>query len=66
MCQVWCSGIAGIYSQLGGVSLSWIFVHCAIYETYLESWFCRDLCSIGGGQSTIGICALFSIYLDLP
>ena len=49
-----------------GVSLPWVFVHCAIYETYLVSWFCRDLCSIGGDQSAIGICALFCVYIDLP
>ena len=36
MCQVWCSGIQGIYSQLAG------------------------------GQSAMGICALFYIYIDLP
>ena len=24
-------------------------MHSAIYETYLVSWFSRDLCSIGGG-----------------
>ena len=64
MCQVWCSSIAGIYMRCAkfgvvvlqasilnwGVSLPWIFVHCAIYETYVVSWFCRDLSSIGGGS----------------
>ena len=48
-----------------GISLPWVFVHCAIYETYVVAWFCRDL-SIGGGQSAIGICVLFYIYIDLP
>ena len=48
MCQVWCSGIQGIYAQLQGANLPWVYVHCAIYETYLVSWFCRDLCSFGG------------------
>ena len=40
-----------------GVNLPWVYVHCAIFETYLVSWFSRDLCSIGGGvgQSAIGI-----------
>ena len=33
-----------------GISLPWVFVHCAIYETYVVSWFCRDLSSIGGGS----------------
>ena len=27
-----------------GVNLTWVNVHCAIYETYLVSWFCSDLC----------------------
>ena len=37
-----------------------------IYESYLVSWFSRDLCFIGGGcggQSAIGICALCYIYI---
>ena len=29
--------------------LPWVYVHCAIYETYLVQWFSTDLCSIGGG-----------------
>ena len=29
--------------------LPWVYVHSAIYETYLVSWFSRHLCSIGGG-----------------
>ena len=32
-----------------GVSLPWVYVHSAIYETYLVQWFSRDLWSIGGG-----------------
>ena len=24
-------------------------MHCAIYETSVVYWFCRDLCLIGGG-----------------
>ena len=45
-------------------------MHCAlyIYETYLVSWFSKDLCSIGGGgwgQSAMGICALCYIYMKL-
>ena len=59
MCQVWCSGIHGIYAQLEGVNLLWVYVHCAMYETYLVQWFPRDICLIGGvGQSAMGICAL--------
>ena len=33
---LWCSGVAYIYCQLeerGGVSLPWVYVHSAIYET---------------------------------
>ena len=30
-------------------NVPWVNVHCTIYETYLVLWFCRDLCSIGGG-----------------
>ena len=33
--KVWCSGIQGIYAQLQGANLPWVYVHCAIYETYL-------------------------------
>ena len=36
MCQVWCSGMQGIYAGLQE------------------------------GQSAIGICALFYLYIDLP
>ena len=52
----------------GGVNLPWVYVHCAIYETYLVSWFSRDLCLIGEGgwgQSAIGICALCYINMKL-
>ena len=51
ICQVWCSGIQGIYARLtGGLDLAYVYVHCAIYETYLVYWFLRDICSIGGGR----------------
>ena len=29
------------------VSLPWVYVHSAIYETYSVLWFSRDLCSFG-------------------
>ena len=32
----------------GGVNLPLVYVHCAIYKTYLVSWFSRHLCSIWG------------------
>ena len=63
-----CSGFPEIYTQLeerGGVNLPWVYVHCAVYETYVVYWFSRDLCSIGGegwGQSAMGICALCCIW----
>ena len=33
----WCNGFAYIYAQLeeGWVNLPWVYVHCAINETYL-------------------------------
>ena len=32
-----------------GSNLPWVYVHCAICETYVVYWFSRDLCLIGGG-----------------
>ena len=35
---IWCNGFPEIYAQLeegGWVNLPWVYVHCAIYETYL-------------------------------
>ena len=50
-----------------GGSLPWVFVHCAIYETYVVSWFCRDLCSIGGGSICHRyMCIVLYIHIDLP
>ena len=49
---LWCNGFPEIYVQLEegvGVNLPWVYVHCAIYETYFVSWLSRDLCSLGGG-----------------
>ena len=34
-------------------------MHSSRCQTYLVQWFSRDLCSIGGGTSAIGICAFF-------
>ena len=45
---IWCSGFPEIYGQLDGVSLPLVYVHSAIYETYLVQWFSRDLCTIVG------------------
>ena len=58
-------GVAVLQASIldGGVSLPWVFVHCAIYETYVVPLFCTDLSSIGGDQSAIGICALFYTYI---
>ena len=30
-----CSSIEGIHTQLGGVILPWVYVHCAIYEMHV-------------------------------
>ena len=49
---IWCSGFPDIYAQLevgGGVSLSLVDVHSAIYESYLVYSFSRDLLLIRGG-----------------
>ena len=35
---MWCNGFPEIYARLEegwGVNLPWVYVHCAIYETYL-------------------------------
>ena len=33
---IWCNDIPKIYAQLEwGVNLSWLYVHAALYETYL-------------------------------
>ena len=50
---MWCNGFPDTYARLEeGVGQSaMVYVHCAIYicETYLVSWFSKDLCLIGGG-----------------
>ena len=70
MCQVRCSSIQGIYAQLqGGVNLPWVYMHYSIYiyrsarsgvvvlRTSMLNWL--------GGQSAMGIGALFSLSLYL-
>ena len=40
---IWCNGFPDIYAQLEegvGVNLPWVYMHCAIYETYLDE--CQD------------------------
>ena len=35
---IWCNGFPEIYAPLeegDGVNLPWLYMHCAIYETYL-------------------------------
>ena len=72
MCQFWCCSMQGIYGQLQG----------AIYHGYMciVLYIVRSAmrCAKFGvvvfqasmlderGQSAIGICALFYIYIDLP
>ena len=48
----------------GGVSLPWVFVHSAIYETYSVQWCCIILWSIegGGGVSLPWVCVHSAIY----
>ena len=67
---LWCSGLPWIYGQLeerGGVNLLWVYVHCTIYE---PMW-CNSFLDIyawlqeGWGQSAMGICALYYIYIKL-
>ena len=50
--QVWCSGIQGIYAQLQGGNVPWVYVHCAIHETCIVI-VCRDLWLIGGEWGSI-------------
>ena len=35
--EIWCSGVVDLWSIGGGsvVNLPWVYVHSAIYETYL-------------------------------
>ena len=33
--------------------MPWVYVHSAIYETYLVQWFSIDLCSIGEGVVSV-------------
>ena len=65
MCQVWCSHIQGIYA-----CLKWAICHGYIcILLYMKLIWCNGFAQIYaqlGGQSAIGICALFFIYIDLP
>ena len=48
------------------VSLSWVYVHFSICETYFLYWFFLDLCSIGGGVESVchGYMCIF-LYVKL-
>ena len=35
---------------MGGVSLPWVYLHSAMYKTYLVKWCCIGLWSIRGGE----------------
>ena len=54
-----CSGLPEIYDQFEGVhlphelTLTWVYVHSAIYDSRLVYWFSRDLCLIGGGGGSV-------------
>ena len=41
MCQFWCSIIQGIFAQLTGGHLPWVYVHCSIY---IE--ICHEVCQV--------------------
>ena len=67
MCQVWCSGIQGIYAQLKG-GYRYICIVLYIYRSAIR--FAKfgvvvikaSMLNCKGGQVVIGICALFYIY----
>ena len=52
----------------GWVNLPWVYVHCAISAKFGVAVFKASMLDWrrGWGQSAIGICALFYIYIDLP
>ena len=52
-----CTGVvvfcpSMLFGGEGGVNLPLVYVHSAIYETYLVQWFSRNLFSIAGGYET--------------
>ena len=46
-----------------GVHLSKVYVHSAIYDTYLVQWFSRKLWSMEGGRD--GVCLHILLYVKL-
>ena len=69
MCQVWCSGIQGIYAQVtGGQSAMGIYALFYIYRSakFGVVVFKASMLDCKGGSSAIGICTLFYMYIDLP
>ena len=63
MCQVVVVFKASMLNCRGQSAMG-IYLHCAIYETYLVSWLCRDLCLIGGGGNLCGVMASQISMLD--
>ena len=71
MCQVWYSGMQGIYACLKGINMPWVYVHCSIYIIYIYISAMRcdkfgvvvlQACMLDWGcQSAICRCALFYI-----
>ena len=47
-----------------GVHLPWVYVHCAICETYLVWWCCMDLWLIDGGSICLGYMCIH-LYVKL-
>ena len=71
ICQVWCSGIQGIYARLqvgqsaiGICALFYIYIYIYIYRSVKFSVvvFQASMLNWPGGQSAMGMCAL-SIYI---
>ena len=62
--HIWCNGIPHIYGQLEcGVCVPSVYGHSAICETYVVSWYSRDLLSIGvGDRYILSICAFWYMW----
>ena len=57
---IWCTGITSIYGNSKREAL--IYVHSAIFETYIMLWYSIDLWSIGGGYICPGyMCILLHV-----
>ena len=60
----WCSGFPEIYARLGegvGVSLPWVYVHSAIYETFGVVVFQRSMLDWRGSICLWYMCILLYV-----